>query len=409
MDLSSKESPSSTTNNAAPKTKTVSKRQSVPKKRGKNMTHPQLRGFNQLWERMMVYRTLQNGSQTKLTNKEKMNNFDKFKEKMLLDYEYVIVSGFLANKKKYERHSTALAYLQYKNDRQTNLDASELSKEQYSWYKELGGQDNIALMLAKQDNICSISKVSSLTRTRRRNKKRKLNSCGVNSASTVDLTDNIATYSIASSPSSQSHNHNRQEHRDGSSVREIDDEPPNKKRKKLLKVKKEKINVDKGAALKDLHIRYTAGEITLLEKRKKETKHLCEARMTAMATYARKMYSQSPELIGAHGLGQGTMTLADQQNVAFTNWISEYKHEITTKIRDVTVFLNAVADARQDRDRWFQFTDQMISFRIMNGNDFEVVWPWVFDKLDLQLPLQLNNDPFSDFSPLSSEEDVESL
>ena len=130
--------------------------------------------------------------------------------------------------------------------------------------------------------------------------------------------------------------------------------------------------------------------------------------MDAMAEYARNLYNDHPELIGAHGFGQGAMTLADQQNVAFANWMSQHKHEIQVKVKDLQIFADAVAEQKQDRDAWFHFTDQMIDFRVLNGNEFEIIWKWVFEKLEMQLPLDFDDDdPFSELPPLSSESDMD--
>eukprot|EP01083_Nonionella_stella_P233535 822713_1 len=349
-----------------------------------------------------------NGKKKRLSKAEKNSRFASYKQRCEADYNRIVKGTFESERAFIKRYSDPLYFIKYRLKRSNDLTVSDLTAEEYIYYKEIGGVDDVTELIRKQQNIDSLTKVS------RRligppPKRQKLN----------DGTPNIID--VSASQYVFDNNNYRRNHNGVVSGAQIGEYTPtvtpmpnlsqttdyptgSQALSQSSRLKTDEKSAVMNTALNQLSDGLDIYEREKLEKKKSEAYQLAQQKFKAINATIKGTFIDSPELIGCIVSGG---SLDDQREIAFDVWLSHFKSSIKTKVHDMRLFETQISLLKQDQQDWDVFSKRFKTHMILNGNSFQTTWEFIRDMLNVEeAPVIRNRGKEELDSELDEDDDI---
>lgn len=295
---------------------------------------------------------------------------------MLKEFNITVKGTYQSQVRKMARYTKPIPFLKYKLGRLDNLLPEDLTEEQYDYYKEIGGLDDVQEMLRLQINIDALEKA--LPRKRTHHQMISVDTDDDSSTTLSTLTDNLDN---RNHNRSRRNSHNNAERSNEVNLTDeelsrLEDDPEAlnfqtfSEIANISEIPKMENPSAMDTALNQLSGGWTQYEKEQLEKKKKETRELFQEKINTVQGHTASMYRNQPELIGT----MAGSNLDDQLNIAFDFWISDNLQNIKQKVYTLHDFTEQVSAARERKEEWTAFLQRWKLTRITSGNDFQASW-----------------------------------
>lgn len=340
---------------------------------------PQMRGSVQLFQHY-----LSKNPRQRRTKEETNERWEAYKVKIYQQYGRMITGKLSSEKALIKRYSNPISFLKYKLKRAHNLVVSELSQANQDYYHEIGGVDDMNIMLRNIDSIRQMSQnLSSNSKSSQPSRKRRRISVsaavGVNNNHNAQVnaqnmgiqSGSIGTAPLNLGPMVQL------------SAQELAQIPP--------KLESEIPFLSLNHALMRLKDKLDVFEVEKLDKKKVEMHDITIVKMNAVAEAVEKQFLTQPQLIGS------IPSVGNQESTAFFCWLDHHKDVILKDsfVKNQTdCFMTQLVSLKANTNEWHQFLDKWRLRRILYSDQFTVVWRGL--KKDLNIP----GDPVEDVSSI---------
>ena len=320
------------------------------------MTLAQIRGIIRVYK--SNFEQIVDGKKRRFTKEVLEQKFKAYKKQLLREFGRTMTGTLKSERKFIKLYTDPLTFLTAKNGQNQTLDPSKLDPDQYVYYKEIGGKDNVEELILGRPNVDSINQAMQLLPQKRRLQH------------VVELEDD-----------------------ESMALTQLSDEdvlddfqlPPALSRQIMPPLESSQTTNSKlkrahprDAALHQLSDGLAIHEQQLMEKHKREAYQMLTQRMKAMSDHTQAELEKKPQMIGF-----GTGRLEDQMNVAFDLWIHEHLTEIKERIRDIQDLARAAFQKRQQPDSWNTFLADWKLQRIISENDFTTIWNVIARHLEI--------------------------
>lgn len=306
------------------------------------------------------------GKTRRLNAAEKDKRWKAYKRKVYTDYRRIVRGKWESEAALIKRYSDPMSFLKYRLKRHVNLRVSDLARHDQEYYKELGGIDNIEEMKKRQGNIDSIEKTANRAFKRRR----------VDEEGNFDPNHN------------HDYNRNHNHHNPAPPTSSIPTTPiingihqvnlPSPLQPAPSQAPKfEQPTVD--AALNQLNQELNDIEQEQMQKKRALAKVLALEKTTSCIQAYQTQLANKPELLGIFP----TASMQDQLVAGFELWLSENKQKIFSKIETVNIFIEQLCSLRAATSDWVQFLRRWKLIRIFHEDDFNQVWKFVSEELNI--------------------------
>ena len=332
-----------------------------------HLSFAQARGIIQLFNYYFREKD-SNGRTKRLPRAEKDKRWKLYKAKVYQDYNRLVRGNFNSEAALVKRYSDPMAFLKYKLKRNKNLIVSDLSAQDQEYYHELGGVDDIEEMFRRQGNIDSIGRITKRRRvddtidmdhTRRRNH-------NISNSAVIQ-----APISLQSQLSSSSFN---------MLSNGISMPPPPLSQQTSLPPKTEETTTTFHSALNQLNQNLDDLEQEQLQKKKTLAIELTKEKTKTFISIVQKEFTEKPELLGIFP----NSTLEDQLTAGFDIWLSNNKTKIKQLVSDQNMLVKQLSILRADHLDWLAFLHNWKLRRIIQDDDFKIIWTWVANELNIK-------------------------
>ena len=326
------------------------------KKRGRHMSLAQIRGIIRVYK--SNFEQMVDGKKRKFSKEVKEQKFKAYKKQLLHEFGRKMAGTLKSEKKFIKLYTDPLTFLTAKNGKNATLDPSKLDPDQYVYYKEIGGTDDVEELFLRRSNVDSMSQAMQMLPQKRR-RQHVVALEGEESLASTHLSDEDVLDDFQLPPA----------------LSQRIMPPLESSQTTNSKMKRAQ---PRDAALHQLSDGLAIHEQQLFEKQKREAYQMLTQRMNAMSDHTQTELEKKPQMIGC-GIGR----LDDQMNIAFDMWIHEHLSEIKERIRDIQDLARAVFQKRQHPDSWSTFLADWKLQRIISENDFTTIWGVIANHLEI--------------------------
>ena len=368
------------------------------KVKNSNLNLGQMRGVVQIFKHYFP-----KGKSLKATEKER--RFTAYKKKILSEYGRLVNTKLTSEKALVKRYSEPIPFLKYRLKKTTNMKVSDLSPADQDYYHELGGKDDLSLMIR---NIDSVSRMSQTVSRRRPRQPKATSSHPAQKRRRITHDPSMSQSMELESEHNDNRNHNQgaavnrardeslpigQDFNDGSRMPVLTSEelmliPPKLEQKDSENPKLE--------ALWHLRGQMDVFEREKLAKKKIETQEITKQKMAAVAEAVESQFLQRPHLIGS------IPSVENQGEVAFWCWLKHHKEEIMIDpyiANDENLLQTHLVSLKDETAVWTRFLTKWKMWRILKDDQFPLVWRTM--KEELKMP----TEPVLDEADLNLDED----
>ena len=343
------------------------------KERTKRLTLAEMRGlvplFNAHFNKFDAF-----GNKIVMKRPERNERWITYKEKVWTDYHRAVKGTFESERSLIRRYSHALTFLKYRQKKASHLDPKLLSYEDYEYYIQIGGTDDVSVLYEQERNVDSLAKMQ---RKRPRKKHRKNDDPCASLLQTGWSNDNrapeleqgsvcgtMSQMSVSNAPSMSllslpPHMPLAQTARDS---------------KATIKTLSYPAALDKVQGALDVH------EQNLLLKKRIEAYEITQENCRALTSCVQRLVTKQPEMIGMiPGLG----CREDQLKGSFEYWINQNEELILKNDSAFDSFKRQLRAKRADPLQYISFLDDWKMQRLVGLDDAATVWAWIKDELNV--------------------------